>query len=167
MPIRREVDMSWRRSRGWGRCRCRRMRSQCWSVVASRTEISGSTGCWRSCARSSDLGQWQIHVGILESHLPMIRSKDISVVINYDVPHDSEDYVHRIGRTARASAEGLAITFVSEDEQESFSHIEKFLNKAIYRVPLPEEVGEGPEYNPSKPRPKGGRHKSKGYSRKK
>jgi len=96
-----------------------------------------------------------------------IDIEDISVVINYDVPHDSEDYVHRIGRTARASAEGLAITFVSEDEQESFDHIEKFLNKTIYRVPLPEEVGEGPEYNPSKPRPKGGRHKGKGYGKKK
>ena len=93
-----------------------------------------------------------------------IDIEDISVVINYDVPHDAEDYVHRIGRTARASAEGLAITFVSEDEQDMFDRIEKFLNKTIYRVPLPEEVGEGPEYNPAKPHPKGGFHKRKGKS---
>ena len=78
-----------------------------------------------------------------------IDIEDISVVINYDVPHEPEDYVHRIGRTARASAEGLAITFVSEDEQDSFERIEKFLEKSIYRLPLPEEVGDAPEWNPA------------------
>jgi ATP-dependent RNA helicase RhlE len=78
-----------------------------------------------------------------------IDIEDISVVINYDVPHDAEDYVHRIGRTARASADGLAITFVSEDEQDSFDKIEHFLEKTIYRLPLPEEVGEAPEWNPA------------------
>jgi len=93
-----------------------------------------------------------------------IDIEDISVIINYDVPHDAEDYVHRIGRTARASAEGLAITFVSEDEQDLFERIEKFLGKTIYRVPLPEEVGEGPEYNPAKNHSKGGFHKGKGRS---
>jgi ATP-dependent RNA helicase RhlE len=86
-----------------------------------------------------------------------IDIEDISVVINYDVPHDAEDYVHRIGRTARASAEGLAITFVSEDEQELFERIEKFLGKTIYRMPLPEEVGEGPEFDPAKHHSSGGR----------
>jgi len=90
-----------------------------------------------------------------------IDIEDISVVINYDVPHDAEDYVHRIGRTARASADGLAITFVSEDEQDSFERIEKFLAKTIYRLPLPEEVGEGPVYDPGKPRSGGGYRKGK------
>lgn len=79
-----------------------------------------------------------------------IDIEDISVIINYDVPNDAEDYVHRIGRTARASADGLAITFVAEDEQESFERIEKFLNKTIYRLPIPDELGEGPEYSPRK-----------------
>lgn len=79
-----------------------------------------------------------------------IDIEDISVVINYDVPHDAEDYVHRIGRTARASADGLAITFVSEDEQDLFERIEQFLGKNMYRLPLPEEVGEAPEWNPVK-----------------
>lgn len=79
-----------------------------------------------------------------------IDIEDISVIINYDVPNDAEDYVHRIGRTARASADGLAITFVAEDEQESFERIEKFLNKTIYRLPIPDELGEGPEYSPKK-----------------
>lgn len=91
-----------------------------------------------------------------------IDIEDISVVINYDMPHDPEDYVHRIGRTARASAEGLSISFVSEDEQEVFDRIERFVDKTIYRIPLPEEVGEGPEYNPSKPRSGGFGKKGKG-----
>lgn len=73
---------------------------------------------------------------------------DIRLVINYDVPHDSEDYVHRIGRTARANNDGCAITFVSEKEQTQFKAIEDFLAKTIYKIPVPEELGEAPEYNP-------------------
>ena len=73
---------------------------------------------------------------------------DISLVINYDVPHDAEDYVHRIGRTARASAKGMAITFVSEEEQYKFKQIEDFLEKDIYKIPMPIELGEAPEYKP-------------------
>lgn len=73
---------------------------------------------------------------------------DIRLVINYDVPNDSEDYVHRIGRTARANNDGVAITFVSEKEQTNFKNIENFLEKEIYKIPLPAELGEAPEYNP-------------------
>jgi len=73
---------------------------------------------------------------------------DISMVINYDVPHDEEDYVHRIGRTARAGESGMAITFVSEEEQYKFHKIEEFLEKDIEKLTLPEELGEAPEYNP-------------------
>ncbi|MBO4724408.1 MAG: DEAD/DEAH box helicase [Bacteroidaceae bacterium] len=77
---------------------------------------------------------------------------DIDLVLNYDVPQDPEDYVHRIGRTARAGAEGCAITFVSLDDQSRFHHIEKFLGKDVYKVPLPAELGEAPEYNPVRPK---------------
>ncbi len=73
---------------------------------------------------------------------------DIRLVINFDVPHDSEDYVHRIGRTARANHDGVAITFVSEKEQTKFKHIEKFLEKDIYKIAVPKELGEAPEYKP-------------------
>jgi superfamily II DNA/RNA helicase len=73
---------------------------------------------------------------------------DIRLVINYDVPHDSEDYVHRIGRTARANNDGVAITFVSEKEQTEFKKIETFLEKDIYKIALPEGLGEAPVYNP-------------------
>ena len=75
---------------------------------------------------------------------------DIRLVINYDVPHDNEDYVHRIGRTARANNDGCAITFVNEPDQARFKQIEKFLGKDIYKIALPDELGEAPEYRPEK-----------------
>lgn len=75
---------------------------------------------------------------------------DIAMVINYDVPHDSEDYVHRIGRTARADRDGVAITLVNEDDMYAFHQIEKFLNKDIEKNPMPEGMDEGPEYVVSK-----------------
>ena len=71
---------------------------------------------------------------------------DITMVINYDVPHDAEDYVHRIGRTARADRDGKAITFVSADDIYYFKQIESFLEKNVEKVALPEDLGEGPEY---------------------
>lgn len=74
---------------------------------------------------------------------------DISLVINYDVPYDAEDYVHRIGRTARAKAEGMSITLVSVEDQHKFKQIEEFLEKDIYKIPLPEELGEAPVYDPN------------------
>lgn len=81
---------------------------------------------------------------------------DIEMVINYDVPHDTEDYVHRIGRTARANRDGRAITFVSEEDQYWFQQIEKFLEKVVEKMPLPEGCGEGPEYiKLNKPKKKG------------
>ena len=77
-----------------------------------------------------------------------IDIEDIGLVINYDVPHDPEDYIHRIGRTARAAATGSAITFVCEEEQGKFHTIEKFIEREIRKADLPESVGEGPKYNP-------------------
>jgi superfamily II DNA/RNA helicase len=81
---------------------------------------------------------------------------NIGMVLNYDVPHDGEDYVHRIGRTARAAAEGTAITFVSEREQRKFATIEKLLGKPVPKVAVPEQFGEAPIYNPNASRPSGG-----------
>ncbi|MBK7884394.1 MAG: DEAD/DEAH box helicase [Chitinophagaceae bacterium] len=74
---------------------------------------------------------------------------NIDLVINYDVPHDGEDYVHRIGRTARAAAEGAAITLVNEKEQRKLMAIEKLLGKPVPKAVVPEQFGEVPEYNPS------------------
>ena len=77
---------------------------------------------------------------------------DIQMVINYDVPHDAEDYVHRIGRTARAQRDGIAITLISESDIHYFADIERFLGADIQKRPMPEGLGEGPEYKSSAPR---------------
>ena len=74
---------------------------------------------------------------------------DITMVINYDVPRDAEDYVHRIGRTARANRDGKAITLVSDQDIYYFQQIEKFLEKDVEKMSLPEGLGEAPEYKKS------------------
>ena len=78
---------------------------------------------------------------------------DIAMVINFDVPRDEEDYVHRIGRTARAGKGGRAITFVNDKDMLFFRQIERFLGKEIYKEKMPEEFGETPVYH-SKPKQK-------------
>ncbi len=75
-----------------------------------------------------------------------IDIKDIDLIINYDVPHDAEDYVHRVGRTARAKANGLALTFISDKEIGKFKRIEKLIEREVQKIPLPEKLGKGPEY---------------------
>lgn len=80
-----------------------------------------------------------------------IDINDIKLVVNYDIPHDPEDYVHRIGRTARGTGgEGLAITFVSTEEQGQFKRIEEFLSKEVYKIPIDSELGEAPLYEPER-----------------
>ncbi|EFZ36316.1 DEAD/DEAH box helicase [Hoylesella oralis ATCC 33269] len=82
---------------------------------------------------------------------------DIAMVINYDVPHDAEDYVHRIGRTARADRDGVAITLINEDDIYYFQQIEKFLGKPVEKTALPEGLGKGPEYKSHGKPQRGGR----------
>ena len=95
-----------------------------------------------------------------------IDIEDIQMVINYDVPHDAEDYVHRIGRTARAGGEGIAITFIAEKEQYKFGAIEKLIEKEVRKVPLPEELGEAPAYHPQpKKRHSRGKYPRKGFNK--
>lgn len=87
---------------------------------------------------------------------------DIAMVINFDVPHDPEDYVHRIGRTARAQRDGVAITFVAEDEISSFKQIEKFLGREVEKNQLPEGLGEAPDYNAARSNGRGGKQRHGG-----
>jgi superfamily II DNA/RNA helicase len=77
-----------------------------------------------------------------------IDIEEIELVINFDVPNDGEDYIHRIGRTARASSLGTAITFISEAEQNKFAAIETLLEKQVDKIPVPEEFGATPAYAP-------------------
>ena len=79
-----------------------------------------------------------------------IDVKDINLVINYDVPHDAEDYVHRIGRTARANTKGEAITFINEQDMFKFKKIEELIEMEIKKQSLPEMIGTGPTWNPKK-----------------
>ncbi len=88
-----------------------------------------------------------------------IDVEGISLVINFDVPPDPEDYIHRIGRTARAETTGTAITFVNEKDQRKFSFIENLIGKEIPRIPLPAELGDGPIYQPGIKRASNFKHK--------
>ncbi len=75
---------------------------------------------------------------------------NISLVINYDAPGDPEDYVHRVGRTARAARTGVAVTFIGEDEMRRFAGVEKLIGGAVPKMPLPDFLGQGPLYDPTK-----------------
>ncbi len=77
-----------------------------------------------------------------------IDIEDIGLVINYDVPGDAEDYIHRIGRTARAASTGVALTFINEFDQQKFLQIENLIGSEVKKIPLPSELGEGPVYAP-------------------
>jgi superfamily II DNA/RNA helicase len=90
---------------------------------------------------------------------------DIDLIINFSVPGDAEDYVHRIGRTARAERSGLAITLINGDDVYKFKKIEKLIDRVVHKIPLPADFPEGPSYTDSKSRYQGARKKN--YSSKK
>ena len=93
-----------------------------------------------------------------------IDIKDINLVINYDAPQDAEDYVHRVGRTARAETTGIALTLVNRDDMYKLKKIEGLIEKEIIKIPLPAELGIGPEWDPRAQRPNkrhGGFHQKK------
>lgn len=85
----------------------------------------------------------------------------IELVINFDVPGDAEDYIHRVGRTARAEATGVALTFVNPADQRKFRNIEQLIGSEVKKLPLPPSLGSAPEYNPeaSNPRPRNWKYK--------
>ena len=70
----------------------------------------------------------------------------IDLVFNYDAPGNAEEYVHRIGRTGRAGAEGVALTLINELDMEKFDAIEKLIEKKVYRAQMPDFIGEGPKW---------------------
>ncbi|OYT16715.1 MAG: ATP-dependent RNA helicase [Bacteroidetes bacterium 4572_77] len=93
---------------------------------------------------------------------------DIDLIINFDVPGDAEDYVHRIGRTARAQRSGLAITFINSRDIMRFQKIEKLIEKPVHKIPLPADFPKGPEYSSPGKRPYNpkGRPKKKFFKKK-
>lgn len=109
----------------------------------------------------SDLEQSQresVLNSFISGRIPLLVATDIlsrgididtiDLVINFDVPGDGEDYVHRIGRTARADSDGAAVTLISEKEQNKFAVIEKLLGKEVEKAEVPKELGETPSYHP-------------------
>lgn len=109
----------------------------------------------------SDLDQQrreEVLRGFTSKRLPILVATDIlsrgidvdhiDLVINFDVPHDGEDYVHRIGRTARAETDGTAYTFISPREQNKFAAIENLLGKPVPKAKVPEQLGATPIYEP-------------------
>lgn len=87
---------------------------------------------------------------------------DIDLVVNYDVPRDPEDYVHRVGRTARAARKGQAITFINEKEMREFGRIEKLIGYEVPKVAMPDGFARGPEYRPEGKREGGGHDRGRG-----
>ena len=81
-----------------------------------------------------------------------IDIENVSHIVNYDVPQDAEDYIHRIGRTARASTTGVAITFVNDKDQDRVVKIEKLIERELPKLSPPAELGKGPEFDPVKAR---------------
>ncbi|MEM6963266.1 MAG: DEAD/DEAH box helicase [Bacteroidota bacterium] len=130
---------------------------------------------------SSDLDQKQREATLLEfkAHKTQILVatdilargidiKEISLVINYDVPHDAEDYVHRVGRTARADQTGIALTFITPKDQRNFAEIESLIGSEVKKIDLPEELGKAPKYDPNAKRSRYGRNnKKRNYKNKK
>jgi ATP-dependent RNA helicase RhlE len=77
-----------------------------------------------------------------------IDIKDINLIINYDVPSDAEDYVHRVGRTARADTTGVALTLVNSEDMYKLHRIEELIGDPIIKLNVPEKLGQGPEWDP-------------------
>ncbi len=94
-----------------------------------------------------------------------IDVEGISLVVNFTAPHDPEDYIHRIGRTARAATTGTAITFINEKDQRKFAAIERLMGKEVPKIPVPTELGEAPVYQPAT-RPKSSNFNKKPFKRK-
>ncbi len=90
----------------------------------------------------------------------------INLIVNYDAPPDPEDYIHRIGRTARASKQGVAITFINERDMQRFGQIEALMGIEVEKLQVPESLGPVPKYDPEKKRSSGGGHFKKGGPKK-
>ncbi len=104
-----------------------------------------------------------------------IDIKDINLIINFDVPSDAEDYVHRIGRTARAETKGEAITFVNSDDAYKMVRIERLIEQKVEKIPLDSSLGEAPDFkkkqkrtsNKQKPKYKSGNRNKKFFPKNK
>lgn len=122
--------------------------------------------CERISSDSEQSEREEVMLGFRQRKFPILVATDvvsrgididnIELVVNYDVPPNEEDYVHRIGRTARANRDGEGITLVNPDDQQRFGRIERLIERAVDKLDLPEKVGKGPAYDPKGGRGRGG-----------
>ena len=136
-------------------------------TVAQITRVLKEAGI--ACGKiSSDLEQSEreeVMLAFRQRKIPILVATDvvsrgididsIELVVNYDVPPNEEDYVHRIGRTARADKDGEGVTLVNPDDQHRFMRIEKLIEKVVPKLEIPERLGKGPEYNGARDRSRG------------
>lgn len=142
------------------------------SLKGNGYEVAGISSDLEQTAREEVLRQFKSRkIRVLVGTDVISRGidiKDINLVINYDVPGDAADYVHRVGRTARADTTGVAITLVNEPDMYKFRQIEKLIEKDVFKIPMPSNLGDGPEWNPNaKKYSKSGGRPSSGKGRKK
>ena len=122
--------------------------------------------CERISSDSEQSEREEVMLGFRQRKFPILVATDvvsrgididnIELVVNYDVPPNEEDYVHRIGRTARANRDGEGITLVNPDDQQRFGRIERLIERSVDKLDLPGKVGKGPEYDPKGGRRRGG-----------
>lgn len=128
---------------------------------SNKYKVAGISSDLKQSEREEVLGKFKARqIRVLVATDVMSRGidvKDINLVINYDAPNDAEDYVHRVGRTARAETTGIALTLINKDDMYKLERIERLIGNKIMRIPLPAELGNGPEWNPKLQR-QGKRH---------
>ena len=138
------------------------------TLKGNNYSVAGISSDLKQSDREEVLGKFRARqIRVLVATDVMSRGidiKDINLVINYDAPQDAEDYVHRVGRTARAETTGIALTLVNRDDMYKLKKIEGLIEKEIIKIPLPAELGIGPEWDPRPQRPNkrhGGFHQKK------
>ncbi|MDA0912835.1 MAG: DEAD/DEAH box helicase [Bacteroidetes bacterium] len=131
-------------------------------TVSQITRVLKKAGikCERISSDSDQSEREEVMLGFRQRKFPILVATDvvsrgididnIELVVNYDVPPNEEDYVHRIGRTARADREGEGVTLVNPDDQRRFGRIEKLIEREVPKLSLPSKIGTGPDYNPGK-----------------
>jgi ATP-dependent RNA helicase RhlE len=129
-------------------------------TVSQITRVLKKAGirCERISSDADQSEREEVMLGFRQRKFPILVATDvvsrgididnIELVVNYDVPPNEEDYVHRIGRTARADKDGEGVTLVNPDDQQRFGRIEQLIEKSVVKLEIPKHLGSGPEYNP-------------------
>ncbi|MGM0550990.1 MAG: DEAD/DEAH box helicase [Bacteroidota bacterium] len=134
-------------------------------LMRKKYKVEGLTSDLEQSQREEILGQFkarQLRILVATDVLSRgVDIKDINLVINYDVPGDAEDYVHRVGRTARAETTGVALTLVNTDDMYKLAQIERLIEREVPKLMLPPEIGEGPEWRVSQKKYSGKRNNFK------